>query len=191
MIDKQYVRNRAIGRLKNIPPQEREATSNVLFIAEIKDAQNILMFSPMAGEPDVWPLIDMLLMRDKKILLPRLESGTIVACDYKADDILVNSSYGSMEPDIRYAVDSSIIEAALVPGVAFDLKGHRLGRGKGHYDRFLGTLTCFKIGLCFEMQIEEEIPIESHDVIMDAICTEKRLIRCGASLSSARKSNRR
>ncbi len=66
----------------------------------------------------------------------------------------------------------------LVPGVAFTEAGVRLGRGKGYYDRYLENHKGIKIGLCFEFQILEELPREDHDVLMDYLVTEKRVICC-------------
>lgn len=66
----------------------------------------------------------------------------------------------------------------LVPGVAFYTDGVRLGRGKGYYDRYLENHNGLKIGLCFEFQILEELPQEDHDVLMDYLVTEKRVICC-------------
>jgi len=61
----------------------------------------------------------------------------------------------------------------LVPGLAFSLKGERLGRGKGYFDRYLGHYSGIKIGVCWSCQIQEQLPIEAHDCSMDFIITEK------------------
>jgi len=66
----------------------------------------------------------------------------------------------------------------LVPGVAFTETGVRVGRGKGYYDRYLHNHSGLKIGLCFEFQILSELPREDHDVLMDYLVTEKRVICC-------------
>ena len=68
--------------------------------------------------------------------------------------------------------DYNQIDVALIPGVAFDAQGHRLGRGKGYYDRFLralGTVPLHTIGVCFEFQNVENVPIERHDVSVDIV----------------------
>jgi 5-formyltetrahydrofolate cyclo-ligase len=64
----------------------------------------------------------------------------------------------------------------LVPGVAFDLQGNRLGRGKGFYDRLLAEIRGVKCGVAFEEQIVDEIPVGSHDAAMDFIVTPSRVI---------------
>ncbi len=183
MNEKQAMRNRVMTRLRALSPKEREmesmlATQNAAIIKEVENAKSVMLFAPMADEPDIWPLIDLLLARRRTVVLPAVSGGVIVPCEYRGDDILVSSSYGALEPSTQYAVDASIIELVLVPGVAFDIKGHRLGHGMGHYDRFLAPLNCIKIGLCYEVQMEQAVPFEPHDVTMDAVCTDTRLILC-------------
>jgi 5-formyltetrahydrofolate cyclo-ligase len=80
-------------------------------------------------------------------------------------DVLINES--SFQPDMVFC-----------PGIAFDLKGVRIGHGEGYYDRFLSKLKgAVKIGLAFEVQIYDELPVEPHDVLMDYIITEERIIQ--------------
>ena len=121
--------------------------------------------------------------KGKTVVLPIVHEGIVVPCRYRAGDALMRSAYGALEPDIRHATDPFEIELAFVPGVAFDQCGHRLGRGMGHYDRFLSQLCCVKVGVCFEAQIESFVPNEPHDVIMDAVCTDYRLIVCSKTVT--------
>lgn len=66
----------------------------------------------------------------------------------------------------------------LIPGLAFSEQGDRLGRGKGFYDKYLSRYTGVKIGVCFEVQLVDSIPTEFHDVPLDYIVTEKKIIKC-------------
>lgn len=66
----------------------------------------------------------------------------------------------------------------LVPGLSMSSKGERLGRGKGFYDRYLENFRGPKIGICLEVQLDESLPVEPHDVLLDFIVTEKRVIKC-------------
>ena len=63
----------------------------------------------------------------------------------------------------------SLIDTALVPGMAYDAQGHRLGRGKGYYDRLLAGLDCRKIGVCFDFQKVSEVPVDVHDIPVDIV----------------------
>ena len=75
-----------------------------------------------------------------------------------------------MEPTGEVFTDYDAIDVAIIPGMAFDEAGHRLGRGKGYYDRFLARVpNLYKIGLCFSWQVVPHIPCDEHDIRMDRI----------------------
>ncbi len=91
--------------------------------------------------------------------------------------MLKQGVYGIMEPDPEKAeeADVSLLEAVVVPGVAFDRHGGRMGYGGGFYDRFLAGLDRlpFLVGVGFSMQVVEHVPLEPHDIRLDGIVTEK------------------
>lgn len=75
-----------------------------------------------------------------------------------------------MEPTGELFTDYDLIDVAIVPGMAFDREGHRLGRGKGYYDRFLAQLPhIYKIGICFPFQLVDKVPADVHDILMDEV----------------------
>ena len=79
-------------------------------------------------------------------------------------------AFGILEPTGEVFSDYDNVDAAIIPGMAFDGHGNRLGRGKGYYDRLLPRLTkAYKIGVCFPFQYFDEIPSEEHDVVMDCV----------------------
>jgi 5-formyltetrahydrofolate cyclo-ligase len=89
---------------------------------------------------------------------------------YTGPQDLQASAYGIMEPTGERFTDHEAIDVAIVPGMAFDTEGHRLGRGKGYYDRFLSHVPyLYKIGLCFSWQIVDCVPCDEHDIVMDEI----------------------
>ncbi len=122
------------------------------------------------GKDVVIPVMD---KRHKRILLSGLN-------DY--DKELAPTSHGIIEPKPEFYkfVDLNDIDLMVLPGVAFDLNGHRLGYGAGYYDRLLRDADTrpFLVALAFEVQIVNKIPIGDHDVRMDKIITEKRIIDC-------------
>ena len=84
----------------------------------------------------------------------------------------ISGIYGIAEPTGEIFTDYAAIEFIVVPGVAFDAKGNRLGRGKGYYDRLLPRIpSAYKAGICFPFQLVEEVPAESFDIRMDIIIT--------------------
>lgn len=114
----------------------------------------------------------------KIICLPRVQESRISFYEFVLEDGLVKGRFGIMEPppDARPALP----EILIVPGVAFDRDGYRLGYGKGYYDRFLSESTTTSIGLAYSFQVIEKIPSSPHDKRMNALVTEKELITLGA-----------
>ncbi len=108
----------------------------------------------------------------KKIALPSIEFGRMVFREYIGHEDLARGEYGIMAPYTSRIVPPEEIELMLVPGLAFDEKGNRLGRGKGFYDRYLAmryALGIHKIGICMPHQIVDQVPIGPNDVSMDEV----------------------
>jgi len=101
-------------------------------------------------------------------------------------DELTPGAFGIPEPDSELRSDPdrlgdlAVLDAIVLPGIAFDRQGGRLGQGRGYYDRLLNAVSpeCILIGLAFDVQMIEIIPVESHDISCDVIVTESEVIRC-------------
>lgn len=138
-------------------------------LPEFKAAECVLMYYPLPDEVDVRPLIEMAHSQHKKIILPVVCGSSLVLKAYQPG-CLCKGAFGIMEPVGEVFSDYASIDWALVPGMAFDPSGHRLGRGKGYYDRLLPRLcNAWKVGVCFRFQYMENIPSLNHDVMMDEI----------------------
>lgn len=111
--------------------------------------------------------------REKKIVLPVVRGSELDLYLYRGTDDLQKGSFGISEPTGQQWEELSAIGLALVPGVAFDTAGNRLGRGKGYYDRFLPRLQAHKIGICFGFQVMDEILVDAFDQPMDEVWTEE------------------
>ena len=87
-----------------------------------------------------------------------------------------------LEPTGSRLVELDTLDLVIVPGVAFDLSGHRLGYGKGYYDRAFANrgIPTQLVGLCFSFQVVRQLPAETHDVCMGLVVTDRELFRCGA-----------
>ncbi len=145
-----------------------------------KQAQSVLFFAPLPEELDVWPLLAKAISLGKAVALPRFvaEEKTYVACEVRhlTRDVRVGY-FGIREPAERCApVSSNRVDLILVPGVAFDLHGRRLGRGKGFYDQLLTMVRGMTCGVAFDEQVVPEIPIEPHDVELNCLLTPTRWI---------------
>ena len=143
-----------------------------------KSANSILFFAPLPDEPDIWPLISRALDFGKTVTLPRFlpETETYIACRVLNPHVDVEiGKYGIREPSAVCAdVPLNQLDFILVPGVAFDLNGGRLGRGQGYYDRLLAEVRGMTCGVAFEQQIVGEVPAEPHDVRLNCILTPTR-----------------
>ncbi len=156
-------------------------------LPEFAVARRVLIYSALADEVDMSALIGDLLGRGREVLLPVSETATreikVISVADPARE-LRDGAYGILEPVGGLPLeDVSGIDFVIVPGRAFDPAGRRLGRGKGYYDGFLSRLKPFasggpmKLGVAFACQFADAVPTEPRDVNMDAVATERRVIR--------------
>ena len=137
----------------------------------IKTAKTVMLYYSLPDEVDTHSLVDSLLMSGKHILLPRVTGeGTMELRRYTGPSDLAQGAYNIMEPTGEVFDDYAAIDLAVIPGVAFDSDGNRMGRGKGYYDRLLPKLAnTYKLGICLPFQLVEKIPTDKHDVRMDEV----------------------
>lgn len=134
------------------------------------EAKVILAYYSLPDEVDTHTLIQELVAEGKTVLLPKvLDDTTMELRQYAGPQDLSEGAYHIMEPMGAPFKDFSQIDVALIPGLAFDTNGHRLGRGKGYYDRFLTAFTGKTIGVCFDFQKVAEVPVDAHDVAVDRV----------------------
>ena len=165
------------------PEKQKEASEKIVqnlfsYLKEIS-CQKIALFSALCDEPNLSPLIEKL--PQKQWLYPLVhKEGNLSFHWVKKKETLKQGNFKIQEPDPETHPFTEIeeIEIFLVPGLAFTEKGNRLGRGKGFYDRALKKKNpqSLILGICFECQITKELPLESHDIAMKHIITEKRII---------------
>ena len=158
--------------------QQHSVDESSAFINRLKDnshflhAHTLLLYSALPDEVPTQTLIDELVAQGKTVLLPRVVSDTDMELRrYSGPADLQQGAFGIMEPMAELFTDYAAIDVAIIPGMAFDDEGHRLGRGKGYYDRFLAKLspTTYKIGLCFSWQRVDHVPTDDHDIPMDEV----------------------
>lgn len=148
----------------------------------------VMVFAAMPGEPDLSRAAMAWIAAGARVCVPRVRWNmrAMEPCLVRdwAGEITRDAS-GVPVPAARCAVVAvAEIDAVLVPGVAFDARGGRLGRGAGFYDRFLSRPECraVKIGVGFETHVVSRVPMEGHDVAMDELATERGIVVChGAS----------
>ena len=133
-------------------------------------SQTVLLYHSLADEVDTTDLIQHYAVK-KTILLPTIVGEDLELHIFDAQSETKTGVFGIVESKGQLFNDYSQIDLAIIPGMAFDKEGNRLGRGKGYYDRLLPLLQCPKVGLCFSFQLFDSIPCEKHDIPMDEIIT--------------------
>ena len=139
------------------------------------EAQTVCAFTALPSEPDLltpWP-------DGKKIILPRVVGSKMRLHLVDHSEMLVAGSFGILEPIPSAPFALAKADMILVPGLAFDQRGVRLGRGGGYYDRLLTDFEGLRVGVCFKESVFEQIPSESHDACMDFLITPGGIISCG------------
>jgi 5-formyltetrahydrofolate cyclo-ligase len=134
------------------------------------DAEVVLLYYSLKDEVQTHEFIERW-STTKTMLLPVVNGEDIVLRQYKGKENLQAGAYHIEEPVGELFTDYRSIDLVVVPGVAFDRNGNRLGRGKGYYDRLLPLINAPKIGICFPFQLVDMIPTEAHDIRMDKIIT--------------------
>ena len=104
--------------------------------------------------------------KQKKVLLPVVVGDILELRHYTGKSCLQEGSFHIEEPSGENYTNYQEIELAIIPGISFDKKGHRLGRGKGYYDKLLPLLASYNIGICYQFQALEKIPTENFDQTM-------------------------
>ena len=155
------------------------AQANLLSLYEYRQAKTVALYAPVHNETDTDELLSEALQAGKQVLYPVVCGHTMVLRRVEHIENLQKGAFGIPEPapgGVDYHADAA--DLIVIPGVAFDLSGNRIGYGKGYYDRFLQPprIACL-VGLCHDFQVLGVLPpADMHDVPMDVIITDKRII---------------
>ncbi len=162
------------------------AQHNLLALAEYAAAESIALYAPAHNETDTALIFSAASAAGKHVLYPVICGQHMVMRSVECLDDLCRGAFGIPEPARDgFELCAAEINLIVVPGIAFDLCGHRIGYGKGFYDRFLHSTACraHLVGLCHDFQVvPEPIPADPHDIAMEMIVTETRVIRTDRSV---------
>jgi 5-formyltetrahydrofolate cyclo-ligase len=183
---KSELRRRMREALSRITPEQRQEASAAARdrLCETplwKNAGLVLLYSPLPDELDLLPLVSAN-SSDKLFAFPRYHSeeqgyGACVVSDSIRQ--LHPGRYGILEPIKECEwVALNQLDLIMVPGVAFSRRGERLGRGKGFYDRLLRATKGTKVGVAFNCQIVDELPLEPHDILLDCVLMPDEWLEC-------------
>ena len=143
-------------------------------------AETVALYSPINNEVATEQVFLEARKQDKQVFYPRVQGDNLEFFEVRAVTALLPGAFGVAEPALGRKISVSELDLVVVPGVAFDLKGCRLGYGRGFYDRQLAgkPLETVSVGLGFESQLCDLLPAEIHDQALDFIATETRFISC-------------
>lgn len=162
-----------------------EITQKLIKLDQFKASQAVMCYMDFKNEVMTKHIIDNCFNLGKRVVLPLVDTinGTRRIVPYEVVNLPQDvrpGVFGILEPRKGSAgiFNSEEIDLVIVPGVAFDLRRNRIGYGAGFYDRFFESVSpkCAKIGIAFEFQIYDEVPVEEHDIPLDLVITEKRNI---------------
>jgi len=164
--------------------QKYEIIERRLFeFANFMESQMVFLYTPVNGEISTENIIKKALQIEKQLVLPALTTTKNVINLYKITNYnkdLVTGANDILEPDIKKCkkIPLEDIDIAIIPGLAFDDKGGRVGFGNDYYRRLISKLpeTCRKISLAYEEQVVDQIQMESRKYTVDIIITDKRII---------------
>jgi 5-formyltetrahydrofolate cyclo-ligase len=182
--EKARLRKVLLQRRASLSPEERKKKGekirdNFFSLPFYKKSKTIMFYLSLPTEVPTDEMIERALSEGKRIAVPCIKEGNIFP------SLLISLSqtevgrFGIREPKKKKFISPKELGLVVVPGCGFDLKGHRIGFGKGFYDRFLSELkeNIPLVALAFEIQIVEEIPSDRWDVQMNYIVTERRIIK--------------
>ena len=180
------IREQLLQQRQQLCPEDIEQKSwlihqQLLAFPHFQSATQILFYYPFRQEVDLRLTLQTAWQLRKTVLLPRMQSDKTFTV-HKIADIehdLIQNKLGIKEPAQHCPpFPKENIKLILVPGVVFDLQGNRLGYGQGHYDRFLQKHTAITVGIAYAFQIVPKIIPQNHDIPMNYLITEERIIPC-------------
>lgn len=168
--NKAATRSRCLLLRKSLPPK----TVNIKDfknIAQFEQANVVFCYVSAGNEVGTHNLINQMLKQKKEVLVPLCtdKTGNMVSVKINSLDDLAEGMYGIYEPISHTPFDKTKIDVAIVPGVAFDKNGYRIGYGKGYYDKFLADISPFKIGLTHSELFFDSLPHDENDVRTDMV----------------------
>lgn len=183
--EKRVLRRVVLDERDALPAADRAARSvaisdRLLALDETAQATTVLVFWSFGSEVETAHLIDHLRALGKTVALPRIEAGDLAPVGYVPGAPMAETTFGAMEPSSGPVLDPGELDLVIVPGVAFDRRCTRVGYGRGFYDRLLGRTRedAAAVAIAFALQVVPEVPSGPVDRRVDALVTEREVIRC-------------
>lgn len=182
-LEKDKIRKEILGKRNNLSTEEVEKKSDLIIEnleKFIKNAENIMIFMDMKNEVRITKL--MKLYPEKSFFISKItdSKNREMKINRYNENELVLHKFGYYESSSSDFYNENILDIVIVPAVVFDLEKNRIGFGGGYYDTFLkkirgGNKKVLFIGICYDFQIIEKVPVEEHDVVLDFVVSESRI----------------
>lgn len=169
---RQHIRQQKALFTEQFPVWSQQLCQAIAASPRWQSAQVVLLYHALPDEPDLQRLLDKAVSEGKQVLLPVVVNDDLVLKRYKGYNSLREGAFHILEPTGRSFPQSRYaeIDLALVPGMAFDREGRRLGRGRGYYDRLLPRIPyAYKLGVCFPFQLLPVLSSEPHDIPVNEV----------------------
>ncbi len=184
MTGKQAIRREIAAKRTALSPDQiatasRQIADTLLALEEFGAARSVALYMALPGEVRLDGLFPACWKQGKRTCIPVFNARARLydLAEIDADTRFETGHYGIREPvDVRN-IDIEEVDFMVVPGVAFDETGRRLGRGGGYYDRLLARFAGFSCAVAFDFQLLPRIPAEPHDLPVDAIATETKIVK--------------
>lgn len=179
-IDKASLRRQMRQNKAALTPEQKIAESGAVWqhvenTAAFAEAEHILLYHSLPDELCSHEAVDRWVELGKTVYLPVVIGDDLVVRRYSRE-AMQQGEFNIMEPT-GLDIDTDVLQLIIVPGVAFDKTGNRLGRGKGYYDRLLSRTKATCVGVCYNCQLVPTIPAEPHDKLMHYIITPDGVLK--------------
>ncbi|MEE8154367.1 MAG: 5-formyltetrahydrofolate cyclo-ligase [Phycisphaerales bacterium] len=189
---KAQIRRQVLAKLAEMNDEQRHdgsvaACARLTALEVFQHASVVMLYMPLASEVDLTPVAIRCFQTGKTVCVPLvdwkrrdMEPVEVTSFD---DHVMEVDEHGLRMPRGGAPIPPNLLDLVVVPGLAFDAHGHRLGRGGGYYDRFLGRLrrTAATVGLGFDVQITDDVPVNDRDVSVDIVVTDRRVTHARGS----------
>jgi 5-formyltetrahydrofolate cyclo-ligase len=179
-VPKRSLRNSLLQQRRQLTETEVQHRSfavqqQLLALASYRQSRTVAFYSSIHNEVSTVQLLRDALANRRSVVMPRVTGDDLVFRLIHSLEDLAPGSFGILEPKAETELIAlDLIDMILLPGVAFDYRGHRLGYGKGYYDRALSTVgnRAKRVGLAYDFQLVEQLPVFPHDMQLDLVVTE-------------------
>ena len=176
-IREDYLMKRSEQNDEELEEKSSKIKEKLFSINEYKKAKTIMLYCSFGNEVKTESIIKEMI-EEKRVVVPKIiQNKQMEPIEISKTTLFKKNDLEISEPIDGKTIDKNEIDIIIIPAVAFDFIGHRIGYGQGYYDRFLEGMGAKKIGVAFDFQLTKEIPAEAHDVKVDAVITDKRVLK--------------